>query len=673
MAPVPVRRLLDFPRERFSTDINQPMEVLYEDGVVMKLSPNELLFNRYIMDVYVGLPKIPIVSSHNVRNYYTNGYYVSPTLNATFEAILSDFTYKIILPQNDRSFTGDLYRKMFTITNDIANDIVHNNLHYASSIHIYDFLEIQNDPDLLESIDNCRKELTQESIDNTYEVLDSVIRNKPQYKNNYVALNYIAKTFNPNQVKQLLGARGFVTEIDGTIFPVPVATSFVLGLHKLSDLAKESRSAAKAAYLSNKAIKDTEYFAREMQLVTMGVEKLSDTDCGTKKYSKWYVRETCVSDKKGDKSDLPNLRGKYYLNELTGKEEIIMGDEKHLLGKTIKLRQVENCNLSNPRHVCTKCFGALSVNVPKHSNLGHICSTHPTSQISQNILSTKHLTASAIMAALVLSGICAKFFTVKNKNSYAFRTNVLNKSRSKIVLYVPQDQAIGLRDIDSTTNVHNLTPTRVSNISEILLRVEHNDGRAEPYIVPIRSHTRSGSFTYQFLEYIKQEGVILNDNDQYVIDLKNWTTNAPVIELPQVEYSFLALAKAVKNEFKSMPLDKDKKAIETPSSLTQKVFDLLNSKLNINLALIEVIVYAFTAYDQNNHSYNLGRNSENSHPARLKSVLTNRSLSGAYAWEEVHNTILAASSFDGRNGVNHPLDVMLKPDEAINDTERWSK
>ena len=115
-------------------------------------------------------------------------------------------------------------------------------------------------------------------------------------------------------------------------------------------------------------------------------------------------------------------------------------------------------------------------------------------------------------------------------------------------------------------------------------------------------------------------------------------------------------------------------ALETPESLLQNVFHIVNTKLDVNLAILEVIVYAFTVYDvvdedgrgiNLNKSYSLGRNVNDQRLMRIEDIITNRSLGAGYAWEKVVNNILSPKSFYGKNAVSHPLDVVITPNEVI--------
>jgi hypothetical protein len=100
-------------------------------------------------------------------------------------------------------------------------------------------------------------------------------------------------------------------------------------------------------------------------------------------------------------------------------------------------------------------------------------------------------------------------------------------------------------------------------------------------------------------------------------------------------------------------------------AMIQKLFDLANSKLNINIALLEVIVYAFSCMDYENKDFRLGRGSKTVKACKIEDNIVNRSLGSSYGWERVIHTILNPSSFYNENGISTPMDVYIAPLETV--------
>lgn len=656
---VKVRDFLSFSSIELMNGLKTNLNVIFEDGVVKYLTANEIITNRFMWElVNSGFKTLPIISTYSVDKYYTNGIYTSKSLNKLFEVMFRDIVRH---DQGSRENLPKMFKLMQEIFNDIYNELVISNADYAMSLNILDFLKIQFQTPIIESILRVKKEMNNESISDAYKVLDHEIYNNPDLKDNPLAIGYIGGTFNVNQVKQLLSSRGYITEINSKIFQRPVPSPFTLGLRGLYDLTVESRSSAKALFMSTKDIQSTEYTSREFQLATMPVKNLVDGDCGNRDYMPWRVK---TAEESG-KSDLVNLIGKRYYDPVTKTEKYINKEDKHLEGTEILIRPAFNCKHTNKHSICTSCFGELSYNIHKYYSLGHLCSATLGQAVSQAVLSTKHHNMSAVTAAIILHGSAKEWFNVKNKNSYAFKPNLIKNIKGKVNIIISQEGA-GIKDLDEKVDVYKLNPTRVSRIESFLIQVIPDKGKEEIYPILVRDGQKYGAFTYEFLDYISKKPdkkrYTLDDNDRYVIDISDWTSTTNIITLPQIEYNFLALSNAVKSRFKYMST---KNGANTPESVLSQVFDIVNSKLNINIALLEIMVYAFTVMDVKGRNYDLGRNTEKQDMVDIYTILGKKSIGGLYAHERVIGPMLSFKVAEGRNNYSHPLDVYIKPHEVV--------
>lgn len=640
--------------------------ILFEDNVVFFLNYKEIILMRYILDVVVGLPEFKIDSSLCIRKHYSEGLFSGKTINNIFSKILEKIIFEFCIKTSDRSILKGIYYKMYQIVNRIYNEIVLDNTEYCSTINIKDFLEIQFTEELIKSINKVKEECNDKNILNAYRVLDKVIREKNTKDNrNNLVTCYLSGTVKDGQIKQMLAPRGYITEIDNTIFKIPVANSFTLGMNNMFYMAAESRSAAKANYISKTSVAKSEYFAREVQLVCMYVDKLVDGDCGSKDYIKWFVNDNLIDGI----SDLDFLVGKIYVDD-KGVERIITKSDKHLVGTYINMRSPLTCKLKEKNHICVKCFGALSYSINTHANLGHLCCTIITQKITQLLLSTKHENKNASFSAIVLSDAVSPYLSIRNKNIYYFRKDVLKKY--KIKMHIDQESVYIFKDFVNKPDLLKLEITRMSRIKTIILEITlKNDILKIPVII---QHNKSlGSFSHDFLEYVKNKGFSLDSNNMYIIDLEDYDYTKPFIIMPMVEYSYFNLLENVKSSLKSMELDKSTSiGINTPEQLLQNLFNTINKTgLNINIALLEVMVYAFKIRDPYAGDFNLGRDSMYNSLSSMKNVLTNRSVSAAICWEDVmKNVFFNPISYGNNANISHPLDVILCPYEAVNKYER---
>jgi len=661
---VPVRELMGFKPEELLKGLRKNLDVLFEDNVVIKMRWAEVVLNRYVFILLDYAPNIPILSKYCIKNYYNNGIYTSKTINKVLEKIFESIVKNICVPMGNRDLIPVLAKTIYQLHNRIYNEVVYELLEYAGSVDIVDFLEIQKDPRLLKAIQKVDENKDARSINEAYDVLETVIKETPD---NIISKGYIGTTFNPNQVKQLLGPRGHITEINSDIFKFPVASSFVLGMNSMTDIAMESRAAAKALHLSSTAVQQSEYIAREMQMVSMYIQGLWYGDCGTKTYTDWYVR----GDEPGVKSDIPSLTGKWFLND-AGVEECITSDHKYLEGKTIKLRMIHNCRLPDKRCVCSRCYGELSWSIPKHANIGHYSSTYITQKLTQAILSTKHHTSSAVSSTIVLDDLSKQYMVVKQGASYAFRPNLLGKVKTKYYMIVTQAEAPGIKDFDYRTNVNKLRPNRVSRIRKIIL-MEESEQATKFIDLPIKDGNRIGSFTYKFLEHIRDVGYSLDKKNRFVISLEGWG-NKTFIDLPNLEFNHLEMIKMIRTELKYMKTEKAGFKAETIESFVVKLNDMLNSKLDVPLIHTEIVVAAHTVANPENRNYDMARNNAESGLANYRNILSGRSLGAGYAWERVMGMMLKTPlGYGNQRTTSHPMDVFIRPNEAISEYERRGK
>lgn len=664
---LPVRELFKATPDEIKNQLNTDLTILFEDGVKLDLTFREITLLRFIIEVYKSIPDIPIKSGHCFTNFYTNGILTSKTINDGFSVILKDaIQHYVIGLGQPRTVIEPLLSSMYTIVNLIYNNLTYRSLEYVSYIGIVDLLKVQLKPKLLDSIKDVyiikNKQPTHivtEAINKTHEILNDILWNDAEVTNNPIALGYKSGTLNPNQVKQVLASRGFITELDNSIFRVPAAGSFTLGMFDLYEETIESRSGAKSLFLSNKAIKDSEYFARELQLVTMVVEKLVDGDCGTKRYMDWYVKP------KSEESpgDLPRLLGKYYYNPKTKQDEEITKDHKHLIGQNIKIRSAICCQLPDPTAVCMKCFGTLGYSIPTHANVGHYCAASVTQQLTQSILSTKHLTKSASSAGIVMDDIAKDYFYTKG-DFYFFKPEAMTKDTTYEII-INQWQFFGLKDVKNIKDIDNVNVQRLSLIRDIILRIITKD-KVKDVPIQIKFNKAAGSFTHPFLHFLSSKEYHLDNNNNYVLNLDGWNPKHPIIYIPSLEFDFSTLCKNVKDIIRAIGTNKRfGLTINKPEQLIQTLFDLINSKLSVNLSIVDLVAYAFTIQDANKNDYRLGRNNPNQRVLNSRTILANRSLGAGYGWESMTKTITSPNTFYPSFNTAHPLDVLLKPNSVL--------
>ena len=646
--------------------IKTDLPIQFEDGNIIKVFHKELIVS-VLLTRFLPQWNIKILPDILISNYYVNGYFSSSTYTKLYSVLYRRIIKEYLEPNNLFNEYEYILKDMYKTINFFQNEFVSRIQDYNIGIEISDILPIALDEEILESIKKVNEEPTQTNIEKSYKVLDRIIKDG-KYKDNIMTLVYQSGMVNINQLRQLFGSRGFLTEINSKIFKQPMVNSFTLGFKNMYEAIIESRAGAKALYMSTNAIKKSEQHAKEFQLVTMPIEEIVYTDCGNKDYMEFYVRPKEV-DENGKviwNGDLQNLVGSKYLNE-KNEWETITPNHKFLEGKTIKLRSVLHCKLRNKKQICSACYGELVYGLFKHSNLGHINTTNITKKISQSILSTKHLLKSASASEIYLDKVTSQFFIVKNNKLY-IKPNLVNRKTMKVILHIPQWQVLGLRGLESL-NLLNVNINKLSRISGFILEVKRKDN-SEYFPIKIKHGNRNGYFTLDFLFYIKQKGFTVDENDDYAIDITDINAKkTPIFKYEKAEFDFNVLGEefaSFVNKRKYVLQNNRRTSEFTAEVLVQKLFDLLNKKLSVNIKQIETLVYGFTVYDLDSNNFDLGRNSKYLDIVGIKYAIDYRSIGGSFGWSRLLNKIFNPYTMVDRNKPDHPMDVLFMPNEVVN-------
>jgi len=660
-APIKISTLFKIPLREFNR-LKRNVDVLFEDGkVIENCNFKYLILFRYLFDFVTEDPdlRVSLTSDLYIRNHLEEGYFNADTYLSMYSVYYRKLVEEKVKPNgNDVSLIPRLMKKYYESINKITKDLSHVLDDYIFGVEIEQVLKVQMNAELLESMVEVKKAPSQEKILHTYDVLDDIIRHKLG-QDDIIRLIYLSGMVSKNQLRQLFGSRGYLTEINSTIFKIPMYRSFTLGAASMYDLIIESRAGAKALYLSNSSIQESEAMAKEIQLATMYVERIDYGDCGNKEYM--IINNV-------EPGDIKNLLGKHVFLE-NGTEVVITPENaKEFIGKPIRLRAAHKCKLRDKKKICIACFGETGYSIYPHENFGHKTTINVTHPITQSILSTKHLTMSASDAGVRLNQLAEKYFTTKG-NKVFLRKNIVDRKTITTYMKIPQYQISGIVLLDDLRSVSNINITRMSRVIELILEeVDKKGNTIDLSAIPMKNGTRAGYFSPFFWNYILKHGYSTDDMDNIVVDLSNYDYKQPIIEYPVSEFDFQSLNKQFKSLIKKRSYYKvsgRKVAEYSPDVLVMKIYELLNKRIAVHTSLIESIVYAFTGWDITNHDYDLGRNSPFVSLIGLEQAIGARSLGAIYGWTRLKSRLTNPHMHVEYGKPDHPLDVVLKPNEVV--------
>lgn len=653
------------PNEWLWQNLRGVFSLVFEDGVI-ETNWKETVYSAYGWRAFhLVYPKTPFLLKHHVKSIIKNGRLGSKThLDLLGEIMWSTHNTYMQEGYVDRD---ELSRLVYETTNVMYNDLSLHLENYVVSLDITDFLEITDHPDVKDILINATPD--QESINLAYNSLSNLLSDQTKLQNNPIAKATKANLVNKNQVLQCVGPRGFLTDIDSVIFPTPVMRGYVKGMRLFHDSLIESRSAAKSLYFSKDPLQDAEYFSRRLQLLCQIVENLHHTDCGSMEYLIWKVTPPKTENGKiVYEGDLKYLLGKYYLDEELNVLKSIKISDTHLYGKTLKLRSViAGCAHPDPHGICSVCFGELAFSVPAKTNIGHMCSTSMTQKTSQSVLSVKHLDSSSVIDGIVLTNEAKLFLrATPDQNSYLLDPS---KENTWLKICFNANQAIGLTDVNVVKNIEDLTITRVSEIEYIgIITLENGIENVTPINVSLNN--RLASLTHPFLLHIKNNGWVVDDKENYVIDMAGWDFSKPFLTLPQKHFNMSDHSSSIANMIESRVKElTERSKLHSPSATLVELFELVNSKLNVNLAVLEVILYAAMIVSAEKEDYRLPKPWTDKGLGVTSLTIPKRSLSAAMAYEYHRQVLVSPSSFFNEHRESHPMDCFIAPYEVVKDLE----
>lgn len=655
-----VRKLLAVEPEELVNILTGEFSLQFDDGIILETNAKETIYSSFFWDFHRRYPNTPLMSHHHVQFVLKGNPLTSKThidlLNIVFWDTV-DFNNI-----NDPKEKDYLVEMIYKITNRLYNAMVYMTEDSVMSIDILDFIQIGTHPTII--VEQEKIDSNPGSIDSLYKATINLINHDENLRSNAIVKSVRSKMVNNNQILQCVAARGYVSEVDGVIMPIPVTRNYTQGMRTVYNHVAESRTAAKALYYSESPLQDSEYFARRLQLMTMYIEKISTDDCGSTDYLEWFIEpEQKRNEKVIYPGDLPFMSGKIYLDPETQQFKILKKSDTHLIGKTIKMRHVLGCKHPDSHSVCRVCYGQLADNIMSHANLGHISSGTLTKETSQNVLSVKHVDSSSSSDPIYYTDILKRYFTPSEKPNDFYVRKDLAKRGLKVV--IPRDEAYGLTDINQVDSVKDMSVNRISSLTNIGFSID-NESENTPSFVEVAQRGRNAFMTTELLLYVKQKGWTINQSNAFVIDLCDWNFDYPIFKLPEMEYSYAKHSKQIASIIEARMEDMiDRLKPESDRETLKTLFRTSVTKLNANFALFEIIVYALKIRDPNTNDYRLARNSPNSALGVKDTIMRNRSMSVAYAYESQGEKILSPFSFYAEGRPDSIFDVFICPNEVL--------
>lgn len=644
------REMLKYGNLQLVDILTGVFSIKMDDGVI-DTNYRVAIVNSYFWNFHRKYPRTPLLMKHNM--FIDKCKEINNKLLSThIEGIYWDVVHVYNL--NTPRLREPLNKLVYETVSEFYNDIIILGKEYVTSIDITDFTALYVNERIAEQINNLT--IHTKNFNSIYSVYNDVLKNDDSLSENNVAKAVRCGSVNQNQVNQCIGPRGIVSEIDLSILPRPVLSGFANGMQSIYEGLAEGRTAAKSLYFNSAKIGDTEYTARRIQILAMVVERLyANTDCGSTRYIEWELTPPHIKEDASKwPGDLEYMEGKYYLCEETKQLKMLTKKDTHLYGKVIKLRTALFCKHEDAHGICEVCFGGLSNNTNPNTHLGHACAATMSQQQTQSILGTKHLDSSSSGSSLVFKGNLAKYFHSLDDLRLLMITNAIK-------IQIPRDIFASIIDIEVVENIQDLNNRSIAEIEYFL--VENEEGETDKITVGTKSKVM---FTYEMLEYIKDyfDSNITMDEDFIAIDMKDFHLANNVFEVIQKQYSYSEHANDVSKIIESKMSDiMERRRPDSPDTTLRELFQVINSKLNVNIAIIEVLLYAAMTYGPDD--YRLARGSENPSLGVATDTIANRSVSAKLLLQGQQHSLVDCANFYKGTKPDSIFDIYFKPAEVV--------
>lgn len=628
--------------------------VVFDDGE-LELSCKRIHISWYYWRFYKIFPGAPTIQEAVVpKDYMTDTH-----------CELSSLIINHIRDSCPNRFNiWDMYKVFCEIGNDLYNANGRRLSEYVTSVAIHDFVEIIEEPHIKEAkekyklvVEKCNYEevTTSKEINKVHKVTENILYSNPEYlSHNGIKKLTRAGLVSKGQMVQLIGPRGYVSDIDGTPFPYPIDNGYFEGLQTLYDDIAESRSASRANMMTAEPLEDSEYMNRRVQLAATVV--MDYIDLGPYGCDNYITFDYLVQSE-----DTELLTGKYYMENNT--PILIRNNIEPIIGKVIHLRTFTGCGHIHTSKVCTICLGKKHEYIPPNANLGYELSIQITAKISQDMLSTKHLESSSHSKILELDRHSGKWFRMIGRNTedlflaeHYKGTNVIFRIDNSYVKSISQILHI---------EVTELPLSRLTNIPKFGIATVDNEGFNNGGF-DILSLMISGAGVYltsYVLDYIKEHGWTSEKN--YIeFTLSKWDINKPIFHVPRKSDNVMVFF----NDFRGF-LESHSTAqlritdYKTRSKALSELIVLLRRRIkSFNLTHVEILVKMLMCASYPSDNYKLPLTNEEFVFKSLDNVIANRSFTAATAFEEQWSLLTGIRFHNKANCVPHLLDPIIEQD-----------
>lgn len=649
------------------------VDVVFDDGTVQNVLGTLVIISQVLWKIHRTFPQAPLYMRHLHAPQITPHSH-SDLLGKCIVSTLGE------VPGIDPE---DLWRLSYEAFNDLYN-MGHDNCQaYVDSMNILDMIEILDDPEIKEIKANVQP--TKESVSKAFTDIQNIIKDKTRFPGNPIALASQAEILSTNQILQCIALRGYMADLNGRIFNKPILTGYVEGINNIEDALMESRTISRSLSLTKDPLRQIEYMNRQIQIIAASLHSMKRSgcvpditytirDCGSRMYLAYTLNQ----------GDLKNFDGMFYTyNPNEEATLVVTTSSKELLGKPIFMRSPALCHELKNGGVCEKCYGLLSLQIPRYTNIGHTAAAQLGTQAAQRAMSNKHYEGSAQVEAIDVSDY-TDFIDYEGSGSRLKISTSLMKYKS-VQLRFKEREFPGISRLEFFAKSDKLDVAsliQISSFSEIdFICIEDNPENPAEELVTIQSvlvstGNRKAFFTEEMISYINKVGAIPSEKDTYRVDLSSWSVHKAFLDLPEIQQDSLAAVKEIEsfikaplkaiNETRSRKKDKLRPDDLTLEIVFEGLYKLAISQFDVHAVHLQILLISTMVKDPAGREYGIPENAREGSYGHYAETMRFRSIAPMLAWQEQSKAFLDPTTYLITNRQASPFDNLIRVQSGPN-------
>lgn len=654
----PAEELLNYSHQQLSEVLTGEFYLEFEDGRLFT-NDRETNFTMPMWD-WIRKRPIPLKKRYHISNSMAKKMFNKNMHMDLLNIIHWDIyeAYKKNGRFGDYDLLEELTKEFYEYGNVMYNLLAVKMGSSVSTISIKDVIKLFRVPEIARLLEDMRP--TEESVLGTTQGITRLISKSeiPEIKNNRAVRMARAGVIKTNQLVQAIAPTGYIEDLGGEIFKHPLMSNYTDGHRSLYDNMVESRKASQAIEATKAELEDAVYQSRRQEILNEILMNVHPGDCGTKSFIPFKIRE----DNGLTAHDLELNEGVYYYMPEDPTQTLyeLKSTDEHLIGKIIHMRNILHCAHPDPNGICESCLGAISLTIPKRTNLGQLMTTDLYAFIIQRQLSKKHYLANSVVQKLRVMEEDAKFLTVgKDGISYYFSEHLEGKPYKMIIGH---NEGKSLTDVMYLTDIDRVSISRITEIGSMSLEVDYGayvDRR--PFI--LGTGKRMASFSHEMLKYAKEQYWEIDAKNNFVIDMSKWDHSKPFAYVPMKNDSLIDFSEGFKKHIESeVKREEIRDQFTDVDAFLIDTYELLNSELQINMAQVSVAVYGIMIRSAANGQFALPKPWSKKGIGVMSRAMALRDLSATMAFEKHTIIFSSVESFIYKNRPDHPMSAILHPE-----------